>query len=103
MNERLPVEISRLAAQHIRDLETWWRVNRTSVPNAVREELQRVLRLITVTPLIGRRAEDVELPGVRRIHVKRIWHYLYYRVLTNPQRIELLALWSSSRGAPPPI
>src|SRR5438552_1067640 len=67
MTERIPVEASHVAAQHIRELEAWWRINRTAAPNAVREELRRVLRLIGATPLIGRRAEDVDLPGVRRI------------------------------------
>ena len=103
MNERVSVEIGRLAAQHIRELEAWWRVNRTAAPNAVRQELQRVLRLITVTPLIGRRADDVELQGVRRVHMKRIRHFVYYRVLEHPKRLELLAVWSSHRGEPPPI
>ena len=103
MRSPLPVEISHLAAQHIRELETWWRLNRTAAPNAVREELQRVLRLITVTPLIGRRATDVDLENVRRIHISRIWHFLYYRVIEDPERIELVALWSDSRGEGPPI
>ena len=103
MNAPIPVEISDLASQQIRQLEKWWRINRTAAPHAVRQELQRVLRLITLTPLIGRRAEDVDLPGVRRIHMKRIWHYLYYRVLENPQRLELLSVWSSHRGEPPPL
>src|SRR5687768_10362219 len=103
MREPLPVEISRRAARHIRQLETWWRRNRTAAPNAVREELQRVLGVITITPLVGHRASDVDLPNVRRIHITRIWHFLYYRVRANPERIELLALWSDSRGEGPPI
>jgi plasmid stabilization system protein ParE len=103
MNDRLPVEISSLAAQHIRELESWWRRNRTSAPNAVREELQRAVRLVTMTPFIGHPAVDVELPDVRRIHISRIWYYLYYRVAENPRRIEVLALWSESRDGGPPI
>src|SRR4051812_14571235 len=98
MRDPLPVEISPLAARHLRELEHWWRLNRTAAPNAVREELQRILRLLSITPLMGRRATDVELEGVRRIHISRIWYYLYYRVLDHPERIELLALWSDSRG-----
>jgi len=103
MTPPLPVEISRLAARHIRELEAWWRLNRTAAPNAVREEFERVLRLITHTPSIGGRATDVDLENVRRIHISRIWHFLYYRVDENPERIELLALWSDSRGEGPPI
>jgi plasmid stabilization system protein ParE len=81
----------------------WWRRNRKAAPNAVREELQRILRVLSITPLVGRRATDVDLPDVRRIHITRIWHFLYYRVLDEPERIELLALWSDSRGSGPPI
>ena len=102
MREPLPVEISQLAAQHIREIETWWRLNRPAAPNAVREELQRVLRL-SGTRFIGRRTTDVELENVRCIHISRIWHFLYYRVHDDPERIELLALWSDSRGEGPPI
>src|SRR6266702_1724059 len=98
----LPVRTSTLAARHIRQLEDWWRENRTSVPNAVREELERALGLITAQPRIGPRAFDVELEDVRRIHLSRISHYLYYRV-APPDRIELLALWSDRREEGPPI
>ena len=100
MREPLPVRISSRASRHIRQLEEWWRRNRTAAPNAVREELQRVLGVITITPLLG---TDVNLPNVRRIHITRIWQFLYYRVRTNPDRIEVLALWSDSRGEGPPI
>ena len=103
MSSSLPVEISHLAAQQIRHLEIWWRLNRTAAPNAVREELQRVLRVVTVTPFIGQRAIDVDLEDVRRIHISRIWYFLYYRVLENPKRIEIVALWSDSRGEGPPV
>lgn len=103
MNTPLPVEISDLAAQHIRELEVWWRLNRTSAPNAVREELDRALGVITLQPYVGPRALDAELEDVRRIHLSRIWHVLYYRVHEAPERVELLALWSDSRGEGPPI
>jgi len=103
MKDRLPVEISSLAAQHIRELESWWRRNRRLAPRAVREELQRAVRLISMTPFIGHPAADVELQNVRRIHIARIWHHLYYRVIEDPERIEVLALWSESREGGPPI
>jgi plasmid stabilization system protein ParE len=103
MNSPLPVEISRLAAQHIRELESWWRRNRTAAPNAVRVEIERALSLITLHPYTGPRAFDVDLENVRRIHLSRIWHFLYYRVHDDPLRVELLALWSESRGEGPPI
>jgi hypothetical protein len=59
--------------------------------------------VITLQPFAGPRAVDAELPDVRRIHLSRIWHFLYYRVHGAPERVELLALWSESRGEGPPI
>jgi plasmid stabilization system protein ParE len=103
MSEGLSIELSGLAAQHIRQLEMWWRVNRTKAPHAVDEELERAFRLIGTQPRIGARATDVELPNVRRIHLSRVRHYLYYRTHEVPQRIEVLAVWSDSRGDGPPI
>ena len=103
MTTPLPVETSRLAARHIRQLEAWWRIHRTAAPNAVREEVERAMQLIAFQPRIGQRATDVKLANVRRIHLSRIWHYLYYRVNDSPEQIELLALWSESRGKGPPI
>lgn len=63
----------------------------------------RVFRLILNQPRIGPPAVDVELPDVRRIHLSRIGHYLYYRVLDSESIIEVLAVWSDSRGEGPPI
>lgn len=103
MTDALPIEISDRAAGHIRRLESWWRIHRTKAPNAVRQELERAFRLISLQPRIGPRALDVDLPDVRRIHMSRVWHYLYYRVLTAPERIEVLAVWSENREEGPPI
>jgi transposase len=103
MSAPLPIETSRRAARQIRELEAWWRVHRTAAPNAVREEIERAMRLLAFQPRLGPRATDVELPNVRRIHLSRIWHFLYYRINDSPEQIDLLALWSESRGEGPPI
>lgn len=36
-------------------------------------------------------------------HMSRIGHYLYYRVLESEGIIEVLSVWSDSRGEGPPI
>ena len=53
MRDPLPIEITALAAQHIRKAQDWWRINRTAAPNAVREELDQALTLIASQPFIG--------------------------------------------------
>lgn len=97
------IDVGFRARRQVTELTAWWRKHRTAAPNAVREELQRVFRLVLQQPNIGPPALDVDLPDVRRIHLSRISHYLYYRVLESEGIIEVLAVWSDSRGGSPPI
>lgn len=103
MSRGLPIEVSDLAKAQIRAAEEWWRLNRPKAPNAIHEELDRASILISLQPQIGARATNVSLPGVRRLHLARIRHYLYYRVTNEPDRLEVLAFWHASRGTTPPI
>ncbi len=103
MSDPLPIQITALAAQHIRKAEEWWRQNRTLAPNAVRQELQRAFVLIAGQPRIGSRATNVKLPGVRRIYLPIIKQHLYYHVVGTPERVEIVALWHARRGQAPPI
>ena len=101
MSAPLRVEISDLAMAQVRAAEEWWRQNRPKAPNAVREELERAAVLISLQPESGALARNVSLAGLRRIHLTRIRYYLFYRVLSGAEAIEILALWHSSRqGAP---
>ena len=103
MTEALPVQVTKLAAQHIRQAETWWREHRLSAPNAVREELEQAFAVISVQPRIGARAGNVRLRNVRRIYLARIRYDLYYHLLESPAVVEIVALWHSRRGKGPPI
>jgi plasmid stabilization system protein ParE len=103
MRGPLSIEITALAAAHIRQAESWWRDNRPAAPNAIREEVERVLAIIANQPRIGGRATNVRLEGVRRIHLPRIKYDLYFHLLQSAQRVEVVALWHSRRGKGPPI
>ena len=46
-------------------------------------------------------AEDVDLADVRRVLLIDTQHYVYYRINQAARRIEVLAVWSTSRGEPP--
>jgi plasmid stabilization system protein ParE len=76
-------------------------VNRPAAPGAVEDSVRDALRLIRLNPQIGARATNVELPGVRRVHLSRIHYHLYYRILSAPRCIEVLALWHVRRGTGP--
>ena len=103
MRPPLHIEVSDLARAQIRTAEEWWRVNRPKAPNAIREELERASLLISVQPEIGARARHVSLGGVRRLQLARIRYYVYYRAVTDSERIEVLAFWHESRGTSPPL
>ena len=101
MTAPLPVLVVGNAARAIADAADWWLANRTKAPQAFREELARGFELISRQPNVGARARNAALAGVRRIHLARIRYHLYYRVLSSPGRIEVLALWHTSRGSDP--
>lgn len=103
MRSQLDVHIADLAKAQIRVAEGWWRLNRTKAPNAIREELERAASIISVQPEAGARALNVSLAGVRRLRLARIRYYVYYSLLPDPERIEILAFWHESRGSQPPI
>jgi plasmid stabilization system protein ParE len=91
----LPVKITPVADAHIEKAASWWLANRERAPEAFKEELERGLALISQQPEAGASATNVRLKDVRRIHLSRIRYFLYYRVKEG--RVEVLALWHSSR------
>jgi plasmid stabilization system protein ParE len=85
----------------MREARQWWANNRPKAPQAFLEELRRGFELIKSQPLVGTRASNVRLAEVRRIHLSRVRHHLYYRA--SGDSVEVLAFWHSSRGSPPPL
>jgi plasmid stabilization system protein ParE len=91
------------AARQIRNESYWWRRNRTKAPNLFRDELRRAFALIAEYPEAGAIAEEIELAGIRRVVLVDTQHYVYYRVNESAKRIEVLAVWSTKFGTPPPL
>lgn len=103
MTESLPVQVTALAARQIREAESWWRTNRTAAPNAIAQELQRAFSLIASQPQAGGSATNVTLRGVRRVYLPRIKYHIYYHLIDNAERVEVVAFWHARRGDGPPI
>ena len=70
-----------------------------SCPEAFDEELAEAFSFLSAEPGIGAPALNVRARGVRRVHLARVHYYLYYRV--RGSRVEVLALWHTSRGIGP--
>ena len=104
MSEPLRIEVSELAGRQIRAADLWWRRNREQAPNAIREELERIGRLLAFHPHLGARATNVKLRDVRRFHIERIHYDRYYRTVGSlPEVVEIVALRGSRRGKGPRI
>ena len=81
----------------------WWLRNRDKAPFAVHEDLSSAFDLISHHPGAGQPQEHPKLPGLRRLGLPRLGMHLYYHVLADPERIEVLALWHGSRERPPEL
>ena len=97
----LPVVLTRRAAGQVEDAARWWSQNRQAAPGAIREELSRALDLVALQPSCGVPARSAQLKGVRRIYLSRIDHFVYYRLVPQRDRIEVLAFWHARRGSKP--
>ena len=97
----LKVHITNRAARDIERIAEWWFENRQAAPGAVRKDLRAMLNVLKYQPGIGQKFEDAMSENVRRIHLDRIGHWIYYRV--SGESLEVLSLWSSHRGSDPTL
>jgi plasmid stabilization system protein ParE len=101
VNTPLRVEITENAQAQISAAAEWWAKNRPAAPDAIRDELDRILALLRLQPAIGTMARRATLSGIRRVTLSRIRYYVYYRVAEDA--LQVLAFWHASRGSEPPI
>jgi plasmid stabilization system protein ParE len=88
------------ARRLIAEARDWWRVNCTSAPTLLGEELDRAFNRLAENPHLG--ASWPRREGVRRLVLARVGFLVLYRVHARAERIELLAVWHGARGRPPP-
>ena len=101
MRSPLQIKITDAAAAQIEDAARWWAENRPAAPGAIRNDLDAILRLLSVEPGIGTPARSTSLANVRRVTLLRIRYYVYYRV--SGDTLEVLAFWHTSRGHSPEL
>ena len=97
----LRLRITARAALEIERADAWWRENRLAVPGAVREDLKGAFNLLLQQPGVGIQVVTARLPGTRRLYLKRIRYFLYYRV--QDDNLFVLSVWHSSRGSGPNV
>jgi plasmid stabilization system protein ParE len=97
VSSSLSVVVTKRARSQIERADAWWRENREASPDALVEELSRVFDLLSATPMIGQSASL----GTRRVLLKRVHYFLYYRYRPNAKRVEIAALWHTRRMKQP--
>ena len=99
MTAEFGLRLTRRAERDIQRAAEWWELNRSLAPGAVKLEVTEACELLQSQPGVGARAIDTKTAGVRRFHLSRIHHFLYYRIRGGT--VEVLALWHTSRGRSP--
>lgn len=88
------------ADEQIREIDEWWRENRTAAPDLFVEELAAAISLLEMWPLVGRRRRHRTVPGLRRVLLRATRYHVYY-VPVDETRLLVLAVWSAVRGRGP--
>ena len=99
----LPVVFTPTAERHVENARAWWAENRPAAPDALVEELRAGVELIASQPSCGMPVEGARVRGVRRILLRRVSYFLYYRVAPRERRLEVLACWHLRRGTMPKL
>jgi plasmid stabilization system protein ParE len=97
----LSITVAPGAAAQIEEINTWWRQNRQASPGLFAEELAAAFGTLSAMPEAGHRYTHTAVPGVRRLLLRACRHHVYY--VPGVQTIAVLAVWSSVRGAGPPL
>jgi hypothetical protein len=64
------------AAEDAAAVDGWWKANRRAAPDLFLRELEEAVALIANSPTLGRAANDDDLPGVRRVLVRRTRYHV---------------------------
>ena len=98
---RVGVRTAPQARAQVRRARDWWNRNRGSAPSLLKDDLTRALALLTEYPDIGRPYAHPEIPGLRRLLLRRSQYHVYYVHETAEREVVVLAFWSAVRGRGP--
>ncbi|MFN3303795.1 MAG: type II toxin-antitoxin system RelE/ParE family toxin [Roseateles sp.] len=95
---RSNVVVTRRAALQLERAALWWRNNRPAAPDAVADDFEDALRLLSLQPELGARSASPRYPDLRRLYLSRIRYHVYYQALQG--KVVVLAFWHASRQSP---
>lgn len=97
----LQVRVTPEAETQIREIDGWWRENRSAAPDLFLSELTESFDIIAGAPQIGRLYRKSPLRNARRLLLKQTRYHVYY--VTMPGEVRVLAVWHAQRGVGPPL
>lgn len=81
--------------------DAWWRAHRQAAPDLFMEELDRVFAELCDFPELGQPGQHPRHPSARRRIVPRTDYAVFYHYLSEADRVDVVAVWSSRRGRGP--
>jgi len=102
------VLVSPRARHQIGLVETWWRQHRPAAPELFTQELASAFDRLADNPLagpgyVGVVAEVGPDYEVRRLLLRRSRYHVYYHFAPDLDRVDVLAVWHTSRGHGPEL
>lgn len=97
----LPVRTTPDADAQIREVDIWWRRNRTASPNLFADELAASFDIMGHAPNIGRLYRRSPVQGTRRLLLSGTRYHVYY--VPQADDIRVIAVWHAQRGVGPPL
>jgi plasmid stabilization system protein ParE len=97
----LQVRTTPEADAQIREIDNWWRRNRTASPDLFTNELAATLDILGHAPHIGRVYRQSPVPDTRRVLLKGTRYHVYY--VPRRDQVIVLAVWNAQRGVGPPL
>jgi plasmid stabilization system protein ParE len=97
------VRITDEAATQVVELDTWWRVHRSSSPALFAREFASAVALLGAAPGVGEVFRRSAVPGVRRLVLRRSKKVIFYIYRTADDAVFILAVWGGQRDGVPTL
>ncbi len=91
------------AQRQLQAIDRWWLEHRQAAPDLFLDELDQAIDLLSDLPDIGSPFRRTDLPGIRRLLLRRSKYWIYYFHDSRRSIVFILALWSTFRGSDPSL
>ena len=95
--------ITATAEEHVHTIQSWWTTERTAAPELFLRELGEALERLASFPFSGAAYDVDQLPGVRRVILRRSGYHVYYTINDEAGEILIRAVWHAARGSGPDL